>query len=100
MAISLLFYRVERPDLILTGVPVDMQVLLIVRPSKILVHPFYDLLIRSSLERHRFAFIVEAEVYIYGHLYTTPTCVDTGSYDRLGVEGRRLSNKIVDNNTS
>lgn len=100
VAVSLLLYRVQRPDLVLAGVPVDMQILLIVCPSKILVHSLYYLLIRSSLERHRFAFIVEAEVYIYGHLYTTPTSIDTGSNDRLGVEGRRLSNKIVDNNVN
>lgn len=60
MAIPLLLDSVERSYLIFTGVPIYMQILLMIRAIEVLVHPFDNLLIGAALERHRFTFIIEA----------------------------------------
>lgn len=91
MTVSLLLDRIQRSDLILAGVPVNMQILLMIRSMQIFIHSLDNLLVRASLEGHRFAFIVEAQIDVDRYLNTAPTRVDACGHNRLGVECRCLS---------
>ena len=91
MAVPLLLYRIQWTDLVFAGVPVDMQVLLVVRSVELLVHLLYDLFVGTALEGHALALVVEAEIDVDRHLDTSATRVERSSDYRFGIECRCLA---------
>ena len=68
VAVPLLLDSIERSDLVFTGVPVYMQILLVFGPVELFVHLFDYLFVGTALERHTLALVVEAKIYVYRHL--------------------------------
>lgn len=62
MAVSLLVNGIQRADLVLAGIPVHLQVLLLVLLAENLVKIHYHLFISATLKRNRFALVVETYV--------------------------------------
>ena len=58
MAIARLVHGIERPDLIATGVPIDMEVVTLALADEGLTEPLDDRLIRAALERPRLGLVV------------------------------------------
>ena len=59
VAVSLLMDGIQRPNLILAGIPVHLQVLLFILLAEDLVEIYYDLFICAALEWNGFALVVE-----------------------------------------
>jgi hypothetical protein len=60
VAVSLLVNSIQRPNLILAGIPVHLEVLFLVFLAEDFVKVDDDLFVCSALEGNRFALIVEA----------------------------------------
>lgn len=60
MAVSLLVNGIQRTNLVLAGIPVHLQVLLLVLLAENLVKIHYHLFISAALKRNRFALVVKA----------------------------------------
>jgi hypothetical protein len=90
VAVPLLYHRVERPDLVLAGIPIHFEVLLLVLAPKLLVQPIDDLFVGSALERDGFALVVETQVEEEDDFDTATTRLLDGADNGSGIKRGRL----------